>query len=106
MFGNDRQTIDVLLKICYKIPDMETENDVTLAFDILKGERLFTDEDSQYLLLQVVGLREEEASLSNAGWTACKLGWMVEKAKDEKITTVEAAKKIAEERIAAARQVR
>ncbi len=60
------------MKIAYKIPDLETENDVTLAFHILKGECPFSDEEAQHFLLDVIALSQEEPSINNEGWTAAK----------------------------------
>ena len=55
------------MKIAYKIPDLATESDVTLAFEILRGKRSFDDDESQSFLLQTVGLTQEQASLNNSG---------------------------------------
>lgn len=70
----DEKLIQIFLKIAYKIPDLQTENEVTLAFDILKGEKSIIDEESQEFLLEVVGLNTEEASISNESWTASNTG--------------------------------
>ena len=68
VFGNDSESIEIFLKIAYKIPDLATESDVTLAFEILRGKRSFDDDESQSFLLQTVGLTQEQASLNNSGW--------------------------------------
>lgn len=68
VFRNDSESIEIFLKIAYLLPNLATESDVTLAFEILRGKRSFDDQESQRFLLEVVGLTQEQASLNNSGW--------------------------------------
>jgi len=68
VFRNDSESIEIFLKIAYILPNLATESDDTLAFEILRGKRSFDDQESQRFLLEVVGLTQEQASLNNSGW--------------------------------------
>ena len=68
----EEKSIQIFLKIAYKLPQLQTENEVMLAFDILKGEKPFADEEAQEFLLGVIGLNQEEASINNETWTSEK----------------------------------
>jgi hypothetical protein len=72
IFRDDERSIKIFLKIAYKIPDLVSASDVTFAFELLKGEQPFSEEESQQFLLETIGLDQEEASVNNEEWIASK----------------------------------
>ncbi len=69
--GNDKESNMVFVKIAHAIPNLESQEDVHLAFAILTGETSINDENAEeFLTSEKVALTETELDVDTSRWSS------------------------------------